>query len=75
MSKPRQTKIARVQVLLERPEGVHLDAICKATDWQPHSARAALSGMRKAGHLIERIPGDGIVASIYRISRIGGVTE
>ena len=28
-----------------------------ATGWQPHSARAALSGLRKAGHAIERSAG------------------
>ena len=68
MSKPKQTKIAKVQALLERPSGAHLGAICKATGWQPHSARAALSGLRKAGHQIERTPDNGKTGtSVYRI--------
>lgn len=66
MSRP--TKIAKVQALLERPNGASLDDLCKATGWQPHSARAALSGLRKAGHALERAPGDGKTGtSIYRI--------
>lgn len=67
MSRPEQTKIARVQTMLRRPSGATLDAICKATGWQPHSARAALSDLRKAGHQIERATGEGRAASVYRI--------
>jgi hypothetical protein len=40
--------------MLACPQGATLEAICKATGWQPHSARAALSGLRKAGATIER---------------------
>ena len=66
MSKP--TKIAKVQALLQRPSGASLDALCVATGWQPHSTRAALSGLRKAGHVVERSPGnDKSKVSVYRI--------
>ncbi len=66
MSRP--TKIAEVQALLQRPKGASLDDLCKATGWQPHSSRAALSGLRKAGHALERTPGEGRTGtSIYRI--------
>ncbi len=66
MSRP--TKIAKVQALLERPTGASLEALCKATGWQPHSTRAALSGLRKAGHVVERTSDDGNKAgSVYRI--------
>ena len=69
MTKPRQTMIARVQALLERKDGASRAAICKATGWQAHSARAALSGLRKAGHLIERSDAqDASGGSIYRIT-------
>ncbi|MEM8732142.1 MAG: DUF3489 domain-containing protein [Pseudomonadota bacterium] len=70
MTPPPQkaTKILRVLAMLEKPKGASLDALCKATGWQPHSARAALSGLRKAGHVIERLPGNGNKGgSIYRI--------
>ncbi|RYH05387.1 DUF3489 domain-containing protein, partial [Tropicimonas sp. IMCC6043] len=39
---------------LARPEGTSLEAICKSTGWQPHSARAVLSGLRKAGYTVKR---------------------
>jgi len=67
MPKSRQSKTAMVQAMLQRPTGATLDAICKATGWQPHSARAALSGLRKAGHRIDRRTGDGTSSSVYRI--------
>ena len=67
MSKSKQTKIAKLQILLERPSGARLDALCKATGWQTHSVRAALSGLRKAGHEIERAKGKNGARSVYRI--------
>ena len=68
MSKTRQTKIGKVQTMLRRPSGATLTAICKTTGWQPHSARAALTGLRKAGHQIERTPAEGKTGgSVYRI--------
>jgi hypothetical protein len=67
MPNPRQSKISKVQAMLQRPAGATLDAICKTTGWQAHSARAALSGLRKAGHQIDRADGDGSSSSVYRI--------
>lgn len=67
MSKPKKTKTAKVTAMLQRPSVATLDAICKATGWQSHSARAALSGLRKAGHQIERSAKEGSAASVYRI--------
>ncbi|MEO1107782.1 MAG: DUF3489 domain-containing protein [Pseudomonadota bacterium] len=58
MSKSKQTKIDKVQALLRRPNGASLEALCKATGWQPHSVRAALSGLRKKGTTIERRTSD-----------------
>jgi len=72
MSIPTETKTAKVQAMLQRPKGATLDAICKTTGWQPHSARAALSGLRKAGHQIDRTAGDGTTSSVYRIIGITG---
>lgn len=70
MTKPKQTKTDKVRAMLARPQGASLDAICKATGWQPHSARAVLSGLRKAGDTIAReTPTDGKASgSVYRIT-------
>ena len=71
-SKPKKpSKTAHVLTMLAHPKGASLDALCKATGWQPHSTRAALSGLRKAGHVIERTPGEGTGGgSLYRITAV-----
>lgn len=48
------TKAELVLTLLRRPEGVTLSELVSATDWLPHTTRAALTGLRKKGHSIER---------------------
>ena len=68
MTKPKQTKIARVQGMLERPSGATVEALCKATGWQAHSVRAALTGLRKTGHVIERTDDERKTGkTVYRI--------
>lgn len=51
-AEPRQTKSAAVLALLQRKEGATLDQLVEATGWLPHTARAALTGLRKKGHVI-----------------------
>ena len=56
-SKTREeTKAAAVQRLLKRKSGATLAHLQKATGWQPHSVRAALSTLRKAGFTIDMLP-------------------
>ena len=66
---PRETKTAILRKLLSRKAGADLAALQSATGWQPHSVRAALSGLRKAGYTIDRgdaaKPGGG---AVYRIT-------
>ena len=62
MPKPRskpsaETKSAAIRRLLARKAGADAQALQKATGWQPHSVRAAISALRKAGHQIERTSG------------------
>jgi len=70
MEKARQTKTDKVRAMLARPQGASLDAICRTTGWQPHSARAVLSGLRKAGYVIDRDAPEGGKdgSSTYRIT-------
>lgn len=68
---PRKTKAALVREMLECSEGANLEELCKATGWQAHTVRAALSGLRKAGCVIDRVKGDAGI-SVYRIT---GSTE
>ncbi len=48
------TKQARLVALLSRPKGANLSELEKATGWQPHTVRAALTGLRKKGYEITR---------------------
>jgi predicted GNAT superfamily acetyltransferase len=54
-SRPREgTKLAAVIALLVRPDGASLDEMIAATEWLPHTTRAALTGLRKRGYAVER---------------------
>jgi hypothetical protein len=48
------TKIGLVLDLLRRDEGATLSELVAATGWLPHTTRAALTGLRKKGHGIDR---------------------
>jgi hypothetical protein len=73
-ARPRTTKVAIVNKLLGRPRGATLADIVEATGWQPHSARAFLSGLRKKGAaLVREQRRDG--ATAYRIAKIAAVAE
>lgn len=45
----KTTKIETVTKLINRKSGATIGQIEKATSWQPHSVRAAISGLRKRG--------------------------
>jgi hypothetical protein len=49
---PNKTNL--VLDLLRRPEGAILTELTQATRWLPHTTRAALTGLRKKGHVVER---------------------
>ncbi len=50
----RQSKSAAVMALLERNDGATMADLIAATDWLPHTTRAALTGLRKKGYVIDR---------------------
>ena len=68
----RATKSAAVIALLRRNEGATLAELIAATGWLPHTTRAALTGLRKKGHAIERSKRDEL--SCYRIAAEGAVS-
>ena len=53
----RGSKQAAIVDLMVRPKGATLEELIGATDWLPHTTRAALTGLRKRGYAIERIRG------------------
>ncbi len=54
----KSTKPAQILRLIRRKTGASMSQLQKATNWQPHSIRAALSGLRKSGHQIDRTKND-----------------
>ena len=59
MAESKPNKRDQLIKLLKRKNGASIDDIVKVTGWQPHSSRAALTGLRKSGHAVssERIDG------------------
>lgn len=51
--------------LLGRDCGATLDQMVAATGWQPHTTRAALTGIRKKGHAVTSEKTDGV--RVYRV--------
>ena len=53
--------------LLKRPEGASIDQLVAATGWLPHTARAALTGLKKKGHKVasEKLDGQ---TRVYRVT-------
>jgi hypothetical protein len=70
----RGTKIAGVIELLQGNDGVTLAALVTNTGWLPHTARAALTGLRKRGYAVVIDRADKARGSVYRIepSEMGG---
>jgi len=65
MSKPKKPKRSptrpdQLLALLQRQDGASLADITAATGWLPHSARAALTGLRKKGVTIDKRKADGV---------------
>ena len=54
------TKRQRLADLLTRDAGATLDQMVAATGWLPHTVRAALTGLRKAGYRIDSDRVDGL---------------
>lgn len=50
----RENKAEKVIALPKRKEGAKLEEMVQATGWLPHTARAAVTGLKKKGHTIER---------------------
>ena len=68
-AEPRSwTKAARVLALLRRGEGADLTELVGATGWLPHTARAALTGLRRKGHAIHTRKRESDGRTVYRIA-------
>ena len=65
----KPTRQEQLTKLLNRKSGASIAQIQKTFGWQQHTARAAISTLRKAGTVIERSDTD--EGAVYRIVREG----
>jgi hypothetical protein len=61
--------------MVSTDEGATLDELVGATGWRPHTARAALSGLRKRGYDVRLMRGDGETAAAYRVTAPAAVAS
>ena len=66
---PASTKRAKLIAMLERPEGASVAEIGQRLGWLPHTVRAAITGLRKAGREVTRSK-DADDRSIYRLGPV-----
>ena len=67
-----QTKAALLREMLEAPAGATVPAIMATTGWQDHTVRAALSGLRKSGCVLNRRSGtEGTIYAIVQAAQPG----
>jgi hypothetical protein len=64
------TKQGAVIALLKRENGASLTEIVDATGWLAHTSRAALTGLKKKGYLLEKDKTEGVTR--YRITGENG---
>ena len=62
----RQTKQALLLELISREGGATLEELSSASGWLPHTTRAAITGLRKRGHDVQRELVDGVGRYIVR---------
>jgi len=59
-------KQALIITLLQRQQGATIDELMEATQWLPHTTRAALTGLRKKGYEVAKSKGEDS-KTVYRI--------
>lgn len=50
------SKAATLLEMLQRKDGASLDEMTERTGWQPHTVRAAMTGLRQKGYVIDKRP-------------------
>ena len=62
------SKLDRIMEMMSSKEGATIDDLTSATNWLPHTARAALTGLRKRGYDIQLDRVDKQSPSVYRLA-------
>jgi Protein of unknown function (DUF3489) len=61
------SKLDQILEMMSSKDGATIDDLTSATNWLPHTARAALTGLRKRGYDIQLERADKQSPSVYRI--------
>jgi hypothetical protein len=69
------SKLDRLLGMVSTDEGATLDELTGATGWLPHTARAALTGLRKRGYDVRLVRGDRETAAAYRVTAPAAVAS
>ncbi len=69
------SKLDRLLGMVSTDEGATLDELIGATGWLPHTARAALTGLRKRGYDVRLVRGDGETTSAYHVTAPAAVAS
>jgi hypothetical protein len=64
------SKLMEIIELLRRDQGATTNELIAATNWLPHTTRAALTGLRKRGYAITRDRSDGITRYMLRVANL-----
>jgi hypothetical protein len=62
------SKLDRLLRMVLTDQGATLDELIGATGWLPHTARAALTGLRKRGYDVRLVRGNRETAAAYRVT-------
>jgi len=69
------SKLDRLLWMVSTDEGATLEELTGATGWLPHTARAALTGLRKRGYDVRLVRGDRETAAAYRVTAPAAVAS
>ncbi|MDO9415564.1 DUF3489 domain-containing protein [Pararhizobium sp.] len=65
----RKSKKEQLAAMIAKPDGARISVLVERLGWQPHTVRAALSGLRKQGHLVLASKSAKTGEAIYRLMR------
>ena len=64
----RESKKAHIIAMLQAPGGATIEAMARATNWQPHSIRGFLAGVVRKKLGLTLVSTDGANGRVYRIT-------
>ena len=67
--KGKKTKVDQVLDLMSRSSGASIEELQGSTGWQPHSVRAAITGLRKSGKEITLVRHEGKPSTYHAIAQ------